>query len=195
MNIFDNDITGFVLAGGKSSRMGYDKGLINIGESTLIQSAVHLMKGFTKNVFILAPTEKYKNIDVPCIPDKIDSRGPLSALYTGLISSRTQINIFLACDMPKMRLEFIRYLAKQSNQHDAVLMKFDDGKIEPLCGIYKKSCLTIIKSNFEHNQYKLSELLDKLNVAYISEKDLNYIGLDCSIFTNINTPEDLKSLS
>lgn len=75
MNIFDNDITGFVLAGGKSSRMGYDKGLINIGESTLIQSAVHLMKGFTKNVFILAPTEKYKNIDVPCIPDKIDSRG------------------------------------------------------------------------------------------------------------------------
>ena len=97
--------------------------------------------------------------------------------------------------MPKMRLEFIRYLAKQSNQHDAVLMKFDDGKIEPLCGIYKKSCLTIIKSNFEHNQYKLSELLAELNVFYISEKDLNYLGLDCSIFTNINTPEDLKSLS
>jgi len=132
---------------------------------------------------------------VPCIPDKIDSRGPLSALYTGLISSRTQINIFLACDMPKMRLEFIRHLAKQSNQHDAVLMKFDDGKIEPLCGIYNKSCLTIIKSNFEHNQYKLSELLAELNVFYISEKDLNYLGLDCSIFTNINTPEDLKSLS
>ena len=195
MDIANNDITGFVLAGGKSSRMGYDKGLINVGESTLIQSAVNLMKAFTTNVYILAPTEKYKNIGVPCIADKIDSRGPLSALYTGLISSRTQINIFLACDMPKMRLEFIRYLVKKSSQHDAVLMKFTDGNVEPLCGIYKKSCLTIIKSNFEHNQYKLSKLLDELNVAYISEKDLNYLGLDRSIFTNINTPEDLKSLS
>ena len=195
MDIANNDITGFVLAGGKSSRMGYDKGLINVGESTLIQSAVNLMKAFTTNVYILAPTEKYKNIGVPCIADKIDSRGPLSALYTGLISSRTQINIFLACDMPKMRLEFIRYLVKKSSQHDAVLMKFTDGNVEPLCGIYKKSCLTIIKSNFEHNQYKLSELLAELNVAYISEKNLNYLGLDRSIFTNINTPEDLKSLS
>ena len=195
MDISNNDITGFVLAGGKSSRMGYDKGLINVGESTLIQSAVNLMKAFTTNVYILAPTEKYKNIGVPCIADKIDSRGPLSALYTGLISSRTQINIFLACDMPKMRLEFIKYLVKKSSQHDAVLMKFDDGNVEPLCSIYKKSCLTIIKSNFEHNQYKLSKLLAELNVAYISEKNLNYLGLDRSIFTNINTPEDLKSLS
>ena len=157
--------------------------------------AVNLLKALTNKVFILAPTEKYKNVGVPRIPDKVPSRGPLSALYTGLVSSHTQTNFFLACDMPQMHLEFISYLVKQSSQHDAVLMRFDDGKIEPLCAIYNKSCFPTIKSNFECNQYKLSNLLDQLKVAYISEKDLYHLGLDRSIFTNINTPVDLDYLS
>ena len=195
MDVFTNDITAFVVAGGKSSRMGYDKGLTNVGNSSLIQLAVNLLKALTNKVFILAPTEKYKNIGVPRIPDKVPSRGPLSALYTGLVSSRTRTNLFLACDMPQMQLEFISYLVEQSSQHDAVLMRFEDGKIEPLCAIYNKSCFSILKSNFERNQYKLSNLLDQLKVAYISEKDLYHLGLDRSIFTNINTPVDLDYLS
>ena len=116
-------VTGFVLAGGKSARMGRDKGLLEIGGQTLIQSAVNLLKALTDRVFILGPSDRYGFLDLPVLPDLVPSRGPLSAIYTGLEHSETAVNVFLACDMPLMQATFLRLLVERAPLADAVLMR------------------------------------------------------------------------
>jgi len=187
-------ITGFALAGGRSVRMGQDKGLLRVGGYPLIQLTVNLLKDLTDQIFILGPPERYSFLKVPVLPDQVASQGPLSAIYTALVSSKTRTNLFLACDMPLMKVEFMELLVEKSGKVDAVLMRFDDGTLEPLCAIYNSSCLPLVKTNFENGKYRLSDLVAQLNVAYIGEKNLRHLGVDRRIFTNLNTLNDLKKL-
>ena len=185
-------VTGFVLAGGKSARMGRDKGLLEIGGQTLIQSAVGLLKELTDRVVILGPSERYGFLDLPVLPDLVPSRGPLSAIYTGLERSGTAVNVFLACDMPLMQATFLRLLVERAPLADAVLMRLGDGSLEPLCAVYNRSCLPVVKVNYERQRFKLSDLFPELRTLYLTEADLQDLGLDRMIFTNLNTPGDLE---
>ena len=174
--------------------MGQDKGLLTIAGQPLVQLAVNLLKGLTDQVFILGPSARYGSLDVPVLPDKVPSRGPLSAIYTALDSSETALNLLLACDMPLMQPDFLKLLVERAHQVDAVLMRFEDGSLEPLCAVYDRSCLPAVKANYEKQRFKLSDLLAELKVATITERDLQHLGLDKKIFTNLNTPSDLKQL-
>ena len=184
--------TGYVLAGGQSTRMGRDKALLEIGGQPLIRSAVNLLKTLTDQVVILGPTEKYGFLDVPVLPDLVPSRGPLSAIYTGLERSGTTVNLFLACDMPLMEGTFLKLLAERAPLADAVLMRLDDGSLEPLCAVYNRSCLPTVKANYERQRFKLSDLFPELRTHYLNEADLQDLGLDRRIFTNLNDPGDLE---
>jgi len=184
--------TGYVLAGGQSTRMGRDKALLEIEGQTLIRSAVNLLKTLTDQVVILGPTEKYGFLGLPVLPDLVPSRGPLSAIYTGLERSETIVNLFLACDMPLMEGAFLKLLAERASLTDAVLMRLDDGSLEPLCAVYNRSCLPTVKANYERQRFKLSDLFPELSTHYLNEADLQDLGLDRRIFTNINDPRDLE---
>ena len=184
--------TGYVLAGGQSTRMGRDKALLQIGGQPLIQSAASLLKSLTERVAILGPSESYEFLGLPVLPDLVPSRGPLSAIYTGLERSGTAVNLFLACDMPLMRGSFLKLLVQRARVADAVLMRLDDGSLEPLCAVYNRSCLPTVKANFESRRFKLSDLFPDLRTHYLTEADLQHLGLDRRIFTNLNTPGDLE---
>ena len=184
--------TGYVLAGGQSSRMGRDKGLLKIEGRPMIQFAVSLLKQLTDRVVILGPVEKYGFLDVPVLPDLVASRGPLSAIYTGLEHSKTAVNLFLACDMPLMHGNFLKLLVERAPLADAVLMRLGDGNLEPLCAIYNHSCLPIVKANYQSGRFKLSNLFLELKTLYLAEANLQEVGLDRRIFTNLNTPRDLE---
>lgn len=184
--------TGHVLAGGQSTRMGRDKALLEIGGRPLIQSAVSLLQALTERVVIIGPKENYHFLGVPVLPDVVSSRGPLSAIYTGLERSGTEVNLFLACDMPLMQGSFLKLLLERAALADAVLMRLDDGKLEPLCAVYNRSCLPAVKANFESHRFKLSDLFPELRTHYLTEADLQRLGLDRRIFTNLNTPADLE---
>ena len=172
--------------------MGRDKALIEIGGRPLIQSAVSLLKALTDRVAILGPSERYGFLGVPVVPDLVPSRGPLSALYTGLERSGTDVNLFLACDMPLMRGAFLKTLVERAPLADAVLMQLGDGRLEPLCAVYNRSSLPAVKANYESQRFKLSDLFPELRTHYLTEADLQALGLDRRIFTNLNTPGDLK---
>ncbi len=132
--------------------------------------------GLTDPVFILGPSERYGALGVPVLPDQVSSQGPLSAIYTALDSSRTALNLFLACDMPLMQLRFLKLLVERTRRVDAVLMRFEDGSLEPLCAVYHCSCLAAVQANFEKQRFKLSDLLAELTVAYITETDLRHLS-------------------
>ena len=130
------------------------------------------------------------------LPDLVPSRGPLSAIYTGLERSGTAVNVFLACDMPLMQATFLRLLpllVERAPLADAVLMRLGDGSLEPLCAVYNRSCLPVVKVNYERQRFKLSDLFPaQLRTLYLTEADLQDLGLDRMIFTNLNTPGDLE---
>lgn len=172
--------------------MGRDKALLEIGGQPLIRSAVALLRELTDRVVILGPAERYGFLGLPVLPDLVPSRGPLSAIYTGLERSKTDVNLFLACDMPLMRGTFLKRLVERAPLADAVLMRQDDGKLEPLCAVYNRSCLPRVKANFESRRFKLSDLFADLRTHYLTEADLQDLGLDRGIFTNLNTPGDLE---
>ena len=174
--------------------MGRDKALLEIGGRPLIQSAVSLLQALTERVVIIGPKENYHFLGVPVLPDVISSRGPLSAIYTGLERSETEVNLFLACDMPLMQGPFLKLLLERAALADAVLMRLDDGKLEPLCAVYNRSCLPTVKANFESHRFKLSDLFPELRTHYLTEADLQRLGLDRRIFTNLNTAGDLEQL-
>ena len=184
--------TGYVLAGGQSTRMGRDKALLEIGGQPLIGSAVSLLKELTERVVVLGPAEIYGFLGVPVLPDLVPSRGPLSAIYTGLERSSTDANLFLACDMPLMEGTFLKLLVERAPLADAILMRHEDGSLEPLCAVYNRSCLPAVKANFERRRFKLSDLFPDLRTHYLTEGDLEDLELDRRIFTNLNTPGDLE---
>ena len=169
--------TGYVLAGGQSTRMGRDKALLEFGGRPLIQSAVSLLKALTERVLILGPAEKYGLLGLPVLPDMVPSRGPLSAIYTGLERSGTTVNLFLACDMPLMEETFLKLLVERAPQADAVLMRQEDGSLEPLCAVYNRSCLPAVKANYERQRFKLSDLFPDLRTHYLTEADLTGFGI------------------
>ena len=123
--------TAFILAGGKSSRMGTDKALLNYRGECLIRYPIRLFQQLSPDVRIIGDPSRYARFGLPVIADCVPSHGPLSGIYTGLKSSSTQYNLFLACDMPLMRPEFFELLFSNSANGDAVVMRFEDGSSSP----------------------------------------------------------------
>jgi molybdopterin-guanine dinucleotide biosynthesis protein A len=93
--------------------------------------------------------------------------------------------------MPWIRTEFFRILLKSVPPADAAAMRFDDGTIEPLCAVYSSRCAGFIAPRIKLGQRGVIDFLDKIKVAYLTERALSQIQLDKRIFANINTPEDL----
>jgi molybdopterin-guanine dinucleotide biosynthesis protein A len=186
--------TGFILAGGKSSRMGQDKALLEYEGKFLVQYPIRVFQQLTRDVRLIGDPERYADIGLPVIPDCVAPCGPLGGIYTGLKSSPNSCNLFLACDMPLMRVEFFEALARRLGESDAALMQLDNGNVEPLCAIYCSSCLPAIEASFVAETPKVTSFLSRIAVAYLSEAELREDGLSPAIFTNVNTPEEFRQL-
>jgi molybdenum cofactor guanylyltransferase len=191
---FDFPLAAFVLAGGRSTRMGRNKALLQFADGYLIDYPIHVLRQVTSDVRIIGDPETYSFLGLPVIPDCIEPRGPLSGIYSALKASPSLYNLIVGCDMPRISSRFLQLLLAKVSLGDAVMMKFDDGLVEPLCSLYSKDCLQAIQENFSRREYKISEVLRGLKVAYVSESEIFQLGLSREIFTNVNTPEDWEKL-
>ena len=108
-----NNITGFVLAGGKSSRMGKDKGLMLMNGTTMIEHSIRALTPLCTSIIIIANNNNYKNLGYQVYSDNIKDSGPLSGICTGLSLTKTNINFFTTCDSPFVNSELLSVLIKQ----------------------------------------------------------------------------------
>jgi molybdopterin-guanine dinucleotide biosynthesis protein A len=182
------NVTGVILAGGKSSRMGQDKGLLLLNNQPLVKHVIQTLKPITNQIIIISNNDDYKIFGYPVFGDIFKGKGPVGGIHTALTHSQTKKNIIISCDTPFVSVELLTYLLKQSIKFQVTVAEFNN-KIHPLIGVYHQSIKSTFKSNLDKNQLKLMLVNQSLN-CNIVKMDGKFN--DKKLFYNINTPSDLK---
>ena len=184
------NLTGIILCGGKSSRMGADKGLVNYKGKPLVQYSIELLQTYCDEVLLSCNNEDYKKFNLPLIPDEIKNIGPMGGIYSTLNSSNNEYCIIIGCDVPNINHNLINLLihSNKLKEYDFIV-PIHQGKIEPLCAIYSKTVLNYIQQLIMVDNYKLQELLKKGRANFI---DVQYLLDDQpDLFKNVNSLDDL----
>lgn len=182
-------ITGIVLAGGKSTRFGKDKALVQVNGKSLLENAVDICSEFCSTILISSNQRVHQVSEFKIVPDEFPGCGPIGGIYSGLKHSETAWNLVLSVDAPVVEKEFIRYLISMINNSEAVVPVSINGK-EPLIALYKKSGLPEIKKRIQDKNYKMHDLLNNLEVKYIDSRE--WQTKFPQLFHNINRVTDLE---
>lgn len=183
-------VSGFVLAGGQSRRMGCDKAQLKVDGQPLLLRAVNLLKDYAATVAVLGPQGRFESLGVPVIPDRWPGQGPLAALLTGLDGSAHDWNIFLACDLPMLNSQFISLLVYSIKaEFDAIVPRTSSGW-HPLCAAYRRTCALPMRNALDKGESAVIDVLPNLRVDVITSERLTEAGLDEEIFENVNSAED-----
>jgi molybdopterin-guanine dinucleotide biosynthesis protein A len=216
-----DDITGFILVGGRSRRMGTDKAQIAWGTGTLLTHAVDRMSQVVSNVFVVGSVE---GAPVRVLPDVFDESGPLGGLQASLAQTATDWNLVLAVDMPLVPAGLLRFIADQRKDGVSAvvpLTKTADptthsarnsdnlvhctaflDRLQPLCGLYHRRLLPDFERVLSRGEYSIHRLLETMRTGIghnesiglrtIDEHELTVGGFSADMFWNVNTPEDLE---
>ena len=187
-------MTGIILSGGKSLRMGENKAFIEIKGVPIIQRIYTLFKELFHEVIIVTnQIELFKKFDSKIYSDLLPDKGALGGLYTGLFFSNFHYSFCVACDMPFLNKSLVQYLIKRIGDEDVIVPRTKDG-LQPLHAIYSKNCLDPIKEIIEQGKFKIIDIFHRVQVNIIEEAD--FISLDPlrESFINVNTPKELLSI-
>ena len=189
-------VTGVILAGGKSRRMGANKALMQLGEDSLIGHIIRRMRLVTDELLLItnSPTE-YAHLDLPMYADIIPNTGALGGIYTGLTSASHDAVICVACDSPFLEPKLLTYLVSVLGEYDAVMpytSNHNDTQIilQTLCGVYSKRCLPIIASMLQASELRVHALQEWARVQSVSPEVWQKLDPEGMSFFNINTPAD-----
>lgn len=183
------NITAIILAGGKSSRMGEEKGLVSFNGKKLVSYVIEAAQHITGNIIIITANPAYEEFGCPCVADELAEKGPLGGIYTGLTHSPTQKNLLLGCDMPFLSENLLRALTDSCGDEDVLLTEHHN-LAEPLCSVYDKNCEVHIRRLLEQNQLKITDALAGLKTRVISFDKEDW--LRGNEFANINSIEELN---
>lgn len=183
------DVTGIVLAGGKSTRMGTDKAFLKLNGKPFISHILETVQEFTNEVYIISDNQKLDGMGTHRFPDLIPGLGPIGGIHTGLFHSKTTYNLIVACDTPFLSKETITQLILgMDKEHDVFVVQCED-VVMPLIGIYQKSCLPHFNKAMERKQFGLKKALAGLHTKTISLPKSHAKSV-----LNINTKLDLKNI-
>jgi molybdenum cofactor guanylyltransferase len=182
------------LAGGASRRMGRPKHQLILEGETLLTRAVRCAHSVAACVYILGPANLVRGTDLIALPDELPGTGPLGAIYTGLIHTRTEFNIFLSCDVPFMQVRFLRYLARLALESgaDVTLAITPCHGYQPLSAIYRRRALPAVRRSLAAGRNKVTSVLARVHVCLVGCAELARAGFRPPIFDNLNTPEDYQ---
>src|SRR5512147_1615222 len=148
-------MTGVVLAGGRSTRMGTNKALLELGGMRIIERLVRTLRPLFSELAIVAnEPETYAYLDLPIWPDRIPAKGALGGLYTAVLGSAFPRTFCIACDMPFPDPGVIAYLQRLAPEADVVVPKTQDG-YQPLHAIYSKACLPTMERLLRTDRLKI----------------------------------------
>lgn len=189
-----NNITGIILSGGQSIRMGENKAFIKIEGVPIIRRIHGLFEKIFNEIIIVAnQKEEFATFGAKICSDLFPNRGVLGGLYTGLFFSSFEYSFCVACDMPFLKESVIRYLIERMDDYDVIVPKTNEG-LEPLHAIYSKNCLDPIRKVIEEGKYKTVDFYPMVKTKIVEEYELISLDSTMESFINVNTPEELISI-
>jgi molybdopterin-guanine dinucleotide biosynthesis protein A len=191
-----SEVSGFVLAGGASRRMGFDKARLLFGSERMVDRQIRLLRAICRSVSIIGPPDKFADTGIQVYEDEIPGKGPLGGIHTGLRRARTEFSLFLSCDMPLMEERFLRYLCEQalaSRASATVPPPWRKGRY-PLCAVLRRCALSRVRSCLASGQNQVSRFFSGSQRRTISKAEFARAGFSPRIFCNLNTPEEYERM-
>ena len=182
-------ITGIILAGGKSSRMGYDKGFALYNDRPFIIHIIEALQTITDEIIIVSNNAAYDQFGLKRVEDLIKNTGPLAGLYTGLYHSKTENNLVLSCDVPLVSNALLSTLINKISNEDDIVQISIKGRTNPLIAIYKRHCITACLKALDAGERRMQ--------AFVNQQNTRTIVLDSALeqhAQNINTQHELNQL-
>lgn len=186
------EVSAFILAGGKSTRMGVNKAFVELDGQTLLARVLELARRVTSDVRIVGDRAKFEKFGA-VVEDVFRNSGPLGGIHAALRSSVTELNLILAVDVPFVPTEFLRYVIEQAgncSRASAVIPRAAGGW-QPLCAVYRRDFAEAAENALRAGHNKIDRLFDLLEIRVIDEDELARAGFSLDIFRNLNTPEEL----
>lgn len=182
-----------ILGGGRSSRIGQDKCLLELGGKPLWRIVADKLESSVKEIIIATDICKFSdgNGRFKIVKDEVPHLGPLGGILAGLSISSQQYNLVVGCDMPFINIGLINFLFNCASGFDAVVPYSGKG-IEPLHSIYSKDCIPVIKERLEHKERKVGSFLADISVNYVGKEEIKSYDPDFLSFFNINTAQEWK---
>ena len=187
--------TAIILAGGKSSRMGFDKQLLKIDERKLMDSVIHkLKKEFDEIIIVTNRPELYIGLSHRITKDILVDKGPLGGIHAGLSLSSSKYAFVVACDMPNINIDYIKFMkSKLSNPLTKGCVTEFGEWIEPFSSFYSVELIDNIEKYLDTNRRSINGLIENLNITYIGENEARRFSPNWDMFLNLNTKEDLNN--
>lgn len=184
-------VTAFILAGGKSTRMGTDKAFVMLDGQTLLAHALDLARRVTNHVRIVGDAEKFAPF-APVVEDVFPGCGPLAGIHAALRASHTDLNLMLAVDLPFVSQPLLQFLIAQANDPAAMVTVPHAARgLQPLCALYRREFADFAEIALRDGRYKIGALFEKTRTRVIAEDVLQAAGFSPQLFGNLNTPGEL----
>ena len=188
-----SDITGVILVGGKSRRMGRDKAFLTWNGAPLFEKVLDIFReSFTTVLLAGGDEERFGRYGVEIVPD-IYPGSALGGLYTGLFHAAHQHVFVATCDMPYPSAALLRHLCSLKDGYDCVVPETAQA-LEPLFAVYAKSALSAMLELLECGNFRIYDLYPRLHTRYVNVEELAPFADDGRSFINVNTPDEFARL-
>jgi len=191
-------ITSIILAGGRSSRLGREKLAEVIAGKSLIERAVSSLISLSQEILIVISQKQarstlssYTYPKAKTVVDLYSGKGSLIGIYTGLVHSANFLNLVVACDMPFLNVNLLRYMIDISPGFDVIIPRIGD-QMEPLHAVYSKNCIGPMESLIKQDNLKVTAFFDSVKIRYVGKEEMDRFDPEHLSFFNINTEADLK---
>jgi molybdenum cofactor guanylyltransferase len=188
---------GFVLAGGKSSRMGTDKAFLDLGGQTLLDRVLGAMSGVCSKVTIVADPAQFAKYEQtkygPVVADMFPGCGPLGGIHSALLHASAKLNLMLAVDMPLVSTSLLAFLfaaAEDEDNHAIITVPRTSEGFQPLCAVYRREFSSVAESALRAGNYKIDATFSSISIRVIEADELAAAGFTERSFFNVNTPQD-----
>ena len=174
--------------------MGTNKAFVKLGGRSLLERVLVLAQAVSPSVYIVGSRQKFARLG-SVVEDVFVGHGPLGGIHAALRSSRTDLNLILAVDMPFVEVRFLRHLLESAAAHPAAVVtapRTRDGW-QPLCAVYRRSFADLAEAALAHGKNKIDALFASIEVLAVGERELAKVGWSPAMFRNLNTPEELEA--
>ncbi len=187
------NITGILLAGGKSLRMGIEKGEIMLNGQELMKFPLKALESVCDHIMISTCNPAINNTEHQTVCDEIPGLGPLGGIYTCLKKTGTDTNVILSYDMPFVTADLLRHLLSLSNEFDITAPSLANQLPEPLCSVYQKSTTAAIEKSILNKNYKVNDLFKSTKFNHVViHNQLPFFNP--YLFYNVNKPGDYEEI-